>query len=133
MKKGNGGTIPYFPALKFYFRESSSVPVSKKRKKKTRIKPSRPPISKSAVAGKKKKLTKQQILIYVFSALIILSLAISFIVSGTGGSRAPSTQSNTQVTAPAVETENENAPLPENQDAEQEGSVDATPESDTQN
>jgi len=63
------------------------VPESKKRKKK-RTKTAGPPPSKQELTSKKKKLTRQQILIYVFSALIIASLAISFIVSGLGGGRS---------------------------------------------
>jgi hypothetical protein len=62
------------------------VPVSKKRKKKRENKPSGPPQSKSAIAAKKRKITKRQIFIYVFSALIILSFALSFIVGSGGGS-----------------------------------------------
>ena len=61
------------------------MPVSKKRKKKRVKKPSGPPLSKAAVASKKRKLTKRQIFIYVFSALIILSFALSFIVGSGGG------------------------------------------------
>jgi cytoskeletal protein RodZ len=55
------------------------VPVSKKRVKK-RSKPSGPTPAKNTLTPKKRKFTRQQILIYVFSALVILSLAISFVV-----------------------------------------------------
>ena len=79
-----------------------------------------PPPSKNQPANKKRKLTKQQILIYVFSALIIISLAASFLVS-SGGS-AP-TQDGDQVAAPIVGDENILQP-----EAEQEG--DAAPEND---
>lgn len=63
------------------------MPVSKKRRKKRSYKPSGPPISKAELAAKQRKLTKRQILIYVFSALIILSFALSFVVGyGDSGS-----------------------------------------------
>jgi hypothetical protein len=68
------------------------VPVSKKRKKKRANKPSGPPQSKTAIATKKRKITKRQILIYVFSALIILSFALSFIVGSGGGSSGPAVE-----------------------------------------
>ena len=58
------------------------MPVSKKRKKKG-TKPSGPPPSKAEVSGKKRKLSRQQILIYIFSALIIISLAASFIIGSS--------------------------------------------------
>jgi hypothetical protein len=58
-----------------------SVPVSKKRKK-TRSSPAAgPPPPRAEVATRKKKLSKQQIAIYIFSALVILSLMLSYIVS----------------------------------------------------
>lgn len=63
------------------------MPVSKKRKKKSERKPSGPPISKAELASKKRKITKRQILIYVFSALIILSFLLSFII-GYGGDQS---------------------------------------------
>jgi hypothetical protein len=44
---------------------------------------------------KKKKLTRQQILIYVFSALVILSLAISFIIGNVQPQPVPSNASGT--------------------------------------
>lgn len=65
------------------------MPVSKKRKKKSDRKPSGPPLSKKELATKKNKLTRRQILIYVFSALIILSFILSFIV-GTTRTQTPS-------------------------------------------
>ena len=61
------------------------VPVSKKRvKKKDQRKSAGPPPPKSQ-ATPKKSLSRQQIAIYVISALIILSMAVGFIVSGMGG------------------------------------------------
>ena len=61
------------------------MPVSKKRKKKRAKSPAGPPLSKKEIAARKRKLTKRQILIYVFSALIILSFALSFVVGFGGG------------------------------------------------
>ena len=58
------------------------MPVSKKRVKKEQRK-SAPPAPKS-LTPPKKKLTTQQILIYVISALVILSMAIGFLASGSG-------------------------------------------------
>jgi hypothetical protein len=62
------------------------VPVSKKRvKKKDQRKSSGPPPPKSAIQEKKKPLSRQQITIYIISALIIISMTVGFIVSGMGG------------------------------------------------
>ena len=66
------------------------MPVSKKRKKKQRSSPP-PPKSSRAAAPKKRKITKQQIIIYVISGLMILSLAIGFLASGSGGTQVPPT------------------------------------------
>ena len=102
------------------------MPVSKKRKKKTRIKPSGPPVSKVELAGKKKKITRQQIFIYIFSALIIGSLAISFIIGGLGGGPVPQPQSGNGpsdiVVSPAAESPDEangDAPSEESSTAEE--------------
>ncbi len=58
------------------------MPVSKKRKKKQSSAP--PPVKNKAVATpKKKKLSRQQIIIYVISGLMILSLAIGLIATGS--------------------------------------------------
>jgi len=81
-----------------------------------------PPPSKNQVTTKKKKLTRQQILIYVFSALIIISLAASFIVGS--GRRSTASPSDSQVTAPIGS--DENVLPPESQGTEQEG--DAAPQ-----
>jgi hypothetical protein len=67
------------------------VPLSKKRvKKKEQRKSAGPPPPKSVVQSKKKSLTRQQIAIYVISALIIISMAVGFIVSGMGGGQPTS-------------------------------------------
>lgn len=58
------------------------MPVSKHRKKKKQKK-SGPPPPKSMATPKKRKLTRQQILIYVISTLVILSMAIGFLASGS--------------------------------------------------
>lgn len=90
------------------------MPVSKKRKPKYNKK-SAPPYQKTAIAtgvtpaatGKsagspKKKLSKQQIIIYVISAVVILSMAISYLVgnSGSSGRGAPAPTSASTVTTP---------------------------------
>lgn len=70
------------------------MPVSKKRKKK-RTKSYGPPPSKKELAAKSKGFSRQQILIVVISALVILSMAIGFVVSGFGRtSRAVQPTSN---------------------------------------
>ncbi|MCG3211133.1 MAG: hypothetical protein FOGNACKC_04770 [Anaerolineae bacterium] len=73
------------------------MPESKKRKKK-RTKSFGPPSSKQELSTKKKGLSRQQITIYVISALVILSMAIGFIVSGTGrrGTTVPNTNNSAQ-------------------------------------
>ena len=83
------------------------MPVSKKRKKKNERKSSGQPISKTEIASRKRKLTKQQILIYVFSALVILSFVLSFIIgygtksgSGTTGGADTSGGSNSILLTP---------------------------------
>ncbi len=60
------------------------MPVSKKRKKRQSSGPP-PAKNKAAVAAapKKKKLSRQQIIIYVISGLMILSLAIGLIATGS--------------------------------------------------
>lgn len=65
------------------------VPVSKKRKKKRSYSP--PPPKIKTAAPKKRKITTQQIIIYVISGLMILSLAIGFLVSGSGTTRTAPT------------------------------------------
>ena len=58
------------------------MPVSKKRKKKGQ-KPQGPPVKSGVVA--KPKLSKQRILLYIISAVMIISLAASFLVGAGGG------------------------------------------------
>ena len=58
------------------------MPVSKHRKKKKQKK-SGPPLPKSLTATPKKKLSTQQILIYIISALVIVSMAIGFLAGGS--------------------------------------------------
>ena len=70
------------------------MPLSKKRKKKRSNKPSGPPLSKAEIAARKRKLTKRQIFIYVFSALIILSFALSFVVGYGGGATQDGVQTD---------------------------------------
>lgn len=78
------------------------MPVSKKRKKR-KIK-SGPPLPKSEKPAKKH-LTKQQILIYIISIAMILSLAVSFIVGS--GSRRGILPSNPTPQSQTVEGNNE--------------------------
>jgi hypothetical protein len=86
------------------------VPVSKKRKKKQR---SSPLPSRSKTAPKKKKITKQQIVIFVISGLMILSLAIGFLASGSTRSHVPPTalpqESNILLDTPVPEDQNNEA------------------------
>jgi hypothetical protein len=102
------------------------VPVSKKRKKKQR---KGPPPSKSRAVPKKKKITKQQILIYVISGLMIISLAIGFLASGSTRVRPTAT--------PLPQNSNIllDTPAPDDQSREEEGSAapDDTSESTTEN
>lgn len=60
------------------------MPVSKKRKKKNQRKPAGPPVSKKELANKKRPMSRQQIGILIISALVVISMAIGFIVSGAG-------------------------------------------------
>ena len=87
------------------------MPVSKKRKKKQRYSPP-PPNSKTA--PKKKKITRQQIIIYVISGLMILSLAIGYLASGSSRTQTPAT-SAPQDTNIFVDT-----PVPDDQNVEDE-------------
>ncbi|MEM7346962.1 MAG: hypothetical protein AAF485_22210 [Chloroflexota bacterium] len=68
------------------------MPVSKKRKKKTRNQYSGPPLPQSALKPKKK-ITTQTILLYLISAIMIISLAASFLVSGNSHGGTAPTQS----------------------------------------
>jgi hypothetical protein len=78
------------------------VPVSKKRKKK-RSAPAAPPPPRAEVVTRKKKLSKQQIAIYVFSALVILSLALSFIIGNRNTPAvSPDASTGQGVTAPTA-------------------------------
>ncbi len=84
------------------------MPVSKKRKPKRRnTSPIRSSAgsaatgangSKSGLASKKK-LSTQQIIIYVISALVVLSMAIGYLVGNNGPTITP-----TPTLAPAVDT-----------------------------
>jgi cytoskeletal protein RodZ len=103
------------------------VPVSKKRKKKGQ-KSYGPPPPKSVI-NKKKGLTRQQILIYIISGVMILSLAAGFIVRSSGRT-AP--QNNTSV----PQSVEENSPLietvtPEESQTQDSGENIATPEQDS--
>jgi len=63
------------------------VPVSKHRKKKKQRKTGPPP-PKSVINAPKKKLSKQQIAIYIISALVVISMAVGLLLSGNSR-RAP--------------------------------------------
>ena len=99
------------------------MPVSKKRKKKQRSTPP-PPKSSKPIAPKKKKISRQQIIIYVISGLMILSLAIGFLASGSRRSSVPPTpvpqESNTLVATPAPD---------DSQSSQTEGDAAITPDS----
>ncbi len=85
------------------------MPISKKRKPKRR---NTAPIRSSAISASgaksglasKKKLSTQQIIIYVLSALVILSMAIGFLVSNSGPSIVPTPTSAPIVSTPAPDT-----------------------------
>jgi len=100
------------------------VPVSKKRKKKKSYSP--PPPSSKAAAPKKKKLTTQQIVIYIISALMILSLALGFLLSGSRRTQVLPTsgpQDNILLDTPAPAGEGEQVEEPAEPASDQ-----ATPE-----
>lgn len=78
------------------------MPVSKKRKKKRSYSP--PPPSSKAAVPKKRKITTQQLIIYIISALMILSLALGFLLSGSRRTRVVPTsapQDNILLETPA--------------------------------
>lgn len=84
------------------------MPVSKKRKPKRRntspIRSSAAGAATGASGGKsglasKKKLSTQQIIVYVISALVVLSMAIGYLVGNSGPAVTP-----TPTLAPAVDT-----------------------------
>ena len=107
------------------------MPVSKKRKKKRDNKPSGPPLSKNALVTKKRKISKRQIFIYVFSALIILSFALSFVVKSGGG------RSSVAPTVSGQSGEILSTPVPGNNDTRAESTTesqgDTSTGSDSQN
>ena len=78
------------------------MPVSKKRKKKRSSPVAGPPPPRVEVTTRKKKLSKQQIAIYIFSALVILSLMLSYIISNNTPAVPPDVSTGQGVTAPAV-------------------------------
>jgi hypothetical protein len=96
------------------------VPVSKKRKKKRSSPAAGPPPPKAEVVTRKKKLSKQQIAIYVFSILVILSLALSFLISNNTPA-VPSDVSTGQSVAPTA------PPGADAEENEQEGGDEAAP------
>jgi flagellar basal body-associated protein FliL len=85
------------------------VPESKKRKKNSSYrKPSAPPVAKAELAKKKKPMSRQQIGIIVISVLVILSMAVGFLFSGSSTSQpVPQTSSTGQeilVSTPAPDS-----------------------------
>jgi hypothetical protein len=99
------------------------VPVSKKRKKKKSYSP--PPPKSKVAAPKKKKITTQQIIIYIISALMILSLALGFLLSGssTQAVPTPAPQDNILLETPAPAEDGEQVEEPAEPASDQ-----ATPE-----
>lgn len=90
------------------------MPVSKKRKKKQSSGPP-PAKNKAAVAAtpKKKKLSRQQIIIYVISGLMILSLAIGLIATGSTRRAQPTPvpqESNLILETPSPDSEQSSQP-----------------------
>lgn len=116
----------YNPSLKSIILKSwrSFVPVSKKRKSKKRSAPAgKSALTSSSLAPKsgilpKKKLSRQQIIIYVISIVMILSLAVSYLVGNSGPPVAPTPAPATTVldtpapASPSTE-EAQSTPAPE--------------------
>jgi hypothetical protein len=98
-----------------------SVPVSKKRKKKRSSPVAGPPPPRAEVTTRKKKLSKQQIALYVFSVLIILSLALSFIIGNNTPAVPPDVSTGQGVIAPTA------TPGADTEENEQEGGDEAAP------
>ena len=100
------------------------MPVSKHRKKKKQRKTGPPPPKSMVEAGsKKKKLNKQQIAIYIISALVVISMAVGLLLSGNSR-RTP------VPTAAPINVENllNETPSPEGDAGSDAAPVEATPE-----
>lgn len=107
------------------------MPVSKKRKKKRVV--GTPPPPKGGHQPKPK-ITKQRLLLYIISAVMIISLAASFVISSTGRNTAvPQTQtvdgSNLLTDPPAVETTQDEPATDEQEDVAPEEPGDSEGES----
>lgn|GEM_PF-3070707 len=86
------------------------MPVSKKRKSKKNKRSYQPP--SKAAAPPPPKITKQKILIYIISALMILSLVGGYLLSGAQSSVTPTPvprSDNILQETPASDTESNNA------------------------
>lgn len=96
------------------------MPVSKKRKKKGQ-KLAGPPQKVGQVP--QKKLTKQRLILYIISAVMIISLAASFVVSGSGGgtSSQPVPHSDIVTEPPATGSQEENPTSGEGVPADEDG------------
>ena len=94
------------------------MPVSKKRKKK-RVSPTPPP--PKGGHQPKPKITRQRLILYIISAIMIISLAASFVVRSTGRSTAvqqtQAVDSNNPLTAPASVEATQDSPTPAGQDS----------------
>ena len=118
----------YNPAVSKLQLWRTPVPVSKKRKKNNSSssrRPGTPPVAKVELAKKKKPMSRQQIGIIVISVLVILSMAVGFLVSGSRRSQPVPQTSNTTVqetvaptAAPAEEKSPADAPADESAPAE---------------
>lgn len=93
------------------------MPLSKKRKKK-RQKNYGPPPPKDARI-QKQGLTKQKIIIYIISGVMILSLAASFIIGASGSQPSTNTQQSQGVEQQSVDGDNLLIDTPAPEDAPQ--------------
>ena len=100
------------------------MPESKHRKKKKQRKTGPPPPKSMANAGpKKKKLSKQQITIYVISALVVISMAVGLLASGNSRRTPVPTTAPIDVENLLIET-----PAPEGGVAPAEATTESTSE-----
>lgn len=106
------------------------MPLSKKRKKK-RQKNFGPPPPKDA-RNQSQGLTKQKIIIYIISAVMIISLAASFVIGAAGGHTGATPQQSQGIEQQGVDGDNLLTDPPAPEEAPQDSNVeDNAAESDT--
>jgi len=104
------------------------VPESKHRKKKKQRKTGPPPPKSVVNAGpKRKKLNKQQIAIYIISALVVISMAVGLLLSGNSRRTPVPTAAPIDVENLLIET-----PAPEGDAGSDAAPVEATTEPTTE-